>query len=197
MKQERRPGRWPTHCLWSGSFSLILSSTFISSLAASLYFSKFLMIFSATAAPPLGERRRFRSVFMLSISNLEAHLWWSKHFTTFPNVPSPNVSRISSEKQMELELEPSRGSSPERLNRTYIAPRGRRRSCTSAGRWRSPSPHLQPGRTKTKQVQKKKRENGPFLRCRQNAFILKGQLRDGEGLQACLDELRIYFHPSY
>lgn len=42
-----------THCLLAGSPSLIFSSTLISSLAASLYFSKFLMIFRATRLPPL------------------------------------------------------------------------------------------------------------------------------------------------
>jgi hypothetical protein len=39
--------------LLSGSFSLIFSSTLISSRAASLYFSTFLMIFRATCVPPL------------------------------------------------------------------------------------------------------------------------------------------------
>lgn len=100
VKQERRTGHSPTHCLLSGSFSLILSRTFISSLAASRYFSKFLMIFSATPAPPLTEETRCESVFMLTVSSFEAHLLRSKHFTTFPNVPSPKVSTISSEKQM-------------------------------------------------------------------------------------------------
>lgn len=37
-----------THCLLPGSLSPIFSRTLISSLAASLYFSKFLMIFRAT-----------------------------------------------------------------------------------------------------------------------------------------------------
>lgn len=116
VRQERRTGHSLTHCLLSGSFSLILSSTFISSLAASLYFSKFLMIFRATPAPPLREKMCFKSVFTLSVSNLEAHLLWSKHFTTFPNIPSPKVSTISSEKQMELKLEPSRRSTQQQLN---------------------------------------------------------------------------------
>lgn len=112
-EQERRPGHRPTHCLRSGSFSLILSSTFISSLAASLYFSKFLMIFRATPAPPLKEKTWLKSVF--TVSHLEAYLLWSKHFSTFPNDPSPKVSTISSEKQIEPELEPRRGPSQQQL----------------------------------------------------------------------------------
>lgn len=64
VEQESRSALSPTHCLWSGSVSPILSSTFISSLAASLYFSKFLMIFRATPAPPLREKTRFKSVFL-------------------------------------------------------------------------------------------------------------------------------------
>ena len=44
--------------LLSGSFSLIFSSTLISSRAASLYFSTFLMIFRATRAPPLQDGRK-------------------------------------------------------------------------------------------------------------------------------------------
>lgn len=49
----------PAYFLLSGSFSLIFSSTLISSRAASLYFSTFLMIFRATRAPPLRVRRGF------------------------------------------------------------------------------------------------------------------------------------------
>lgn len=47
-----------THFVFSGSFSLIFSSTLISSRAASLYFSTFLMILRATRAPPLGRNGR-------------------------------------------------------------------------------------------------------------------------------------------
>lgn len=42
-----------TDFAWSGSLSLIFSRTLISRLAASLYFSRFLMIFRATGLPPL------------------------------------------------------------------------------------------------------------------------------------------------
>lgn len=115
VAQERRSALSPTHCLWSGSVSPILSSTFISSLAASLYFSTFLMIFRATPDPPLREKTRFKWVFLLIGSNFDTHLLWSKHFTTFPKVPSPKVSTISSEKQMELKLEPSRRSRQQQL----------------------------------------------------------------------------------
>lgn len=55
---RRGASQTPTHpsaayFLLSGSFSLIFSRTLISSRAASLYFSTFLMIFRATRAPPL------------------------------------------------------------------------------------------------------------------------------------------------
>lgn len=50
-----------THFMFSGSFSLIFSSTLISSRAASLYFSTFLMILRATRAPPLKQEESARS----------------------------------------------------------------------------------------------------------------------------------------
>lgn len=56
---SRRPTYSSTaYFLLSGSFSLIFSSTLISSRAASLYFSTFLMIFRATRAPPLQDGRK-------------------------------------------------------------------------------------------------------------------------------------------
>lgn len=57
--RSRHEERIFTHCVPSGSFCRILSSTLISSLAASAYFSKFLMIFRATPAPPLRRKPPF------------------------------------------------------------------------------------------------------------------------------------------
>lgn len=55
------PSSLHTHCLLSGSCSPIFSSTLISSLAASPYFSKFLMIFRAIRLPPLCVETWFKS----------------------------------------------------------------------------------------------------------------------------------------
>lgn len=55
--KRRSPFHLTTHFVFSGSFSLIFSSTLISSRAASLYFSTFLMILRATRAPPLREKQ--------------------------------------------------------------------------------------------------------------------------------------------
>lgn len=109
-----------THNLLSGSFSLTFSSTLISSRAASLYFSTFLIIFRATWTPPLKKsqrddqistdptgmmrtginssdsRLRFLHVFLVF---RETDLRWSMHSITLPKVPSPNVPTISSATQ--------------------------------------------------------------------------------------------------
>lgn len=58
---EASPSLVRTHFLLSGSLSLIVSRTLISSLAASLYFSRFLMIFRATGLPPLSVKTTFHS----------------------------------------------------------------------------------------------------------------------------------------
>lgn len=103
IKQELELWFLTTHCLLSGSRSLILSSTLISSLAASLYFSRFLMIFRAIRDPPLCGKMLFtNNKYYFHIS---AHyLPRSEHCTTFPNVPSPKVSTISSVKQIDFKL---------------------------------------------------------------------------------------------
>lgn len=53
IKQQQRRRQQHTHFLLCGSRSIIFSNTLISSLAASLYFSRFLIIFRAIWLPPL------------------------------------------------------------------------------------------------------------------------------------------------
>lgn len=64
-----------THCLLSGSCLPIFSSTLISSLAASLYFSIFLMIFRAIRLPPLCVETWFKSWKQHIVPTF--HCYWS------------------------------------------------------------------------------------------------------------------------
>lgn len=152
-----------THCLLCGSFSLIFSRTLISNLAASLYLSWFLMIFNAIWFPPLFLNTVFKikkkypphthTLHIDSTWNFwwKTYLLWSTHWTTFPKVPSPKVSTISSARQIKISLMTEHRNEAAYSSyicaATYICLQGRHHFCRSGDHFQSPSHcHLQPGR---------------------------------------------------
>lgn len=155
-----------THCLLCGSFSLIFSRTLISNLAASLYLSWFLMIFNAIWFPPLFLNTVLKKkippphptppLHTLHIDSTwnfwwKTYLLWSTHWTTFPKVPSPKVSTISSARQIKISLMTEHRNEAAYSSyicaATYICLQGRHHFCRSGDHFQSPSHcHLQPGR---------------------------------------------------
>lgn len=81
----------------------------------------------------------------------KTYLLWSTHWTTFPKVPSPKVSTISSARQIKISLMTEHRNEAAYSSyicaATYICLQGRHHFCRSGDHFQSPSHcHLQPGR---------------------------------------------------
>lgn len=129
-------------------------------------FSVFLQVLndlqSNSTSSPVCENTVFKSnkcitscciLIKLSLLDEESYLLWSKHCTTFPKVPSPKVSTISSVRQIEKEAGVCfffsvRRLPPSNWTDTYICLRGRPRCCRSDDHSQCPSRWgLQPRRS--------------------------------------------------